>query len=306
MKAKFQISLVHPTSDNYHALSNMDIYEEKSYEGNPDLNITVFNESVPMSTYLACFIVSDFQSEDFTVNSPIGDNFDIRVFAAPGQLDKIEFAGKVGAGVIEYYLDYFNIPYPLPKLDMVAVPDFVSGAMEHWGLVTYRETALLYNETISSTANKQRVASVVAHELAHSWFGNLVTMQWWNELWLNEGFASYIEYKGMDSVLPEWIIMDTFVIDTLHPVLTLDATLGSHPIVQTVENPDQITEIFDTITYNKGASIIRMIENFVGEKLFKEAVHNYLKANEYGNAETLDLLSEIEKLNLDPPNLEVT
>ena len=174
---------------------------------------------------------------------------------------------------------------------MIAIPDFVSGAMEHWGLVTFRETALLFDEKISSTINQQRVASVVAHELAHMWFGNLgriqinltliyfkiilitynyniVTMAWLNDLWLNEVFSSYIEYKGVDTVYNDWGMMDQFLIDDLHSVLNLDASLASHPIVQTVEHPDDITELFDAITYNKGAAVIRMLEDMVGKYYF--------------------------------------
>lgn len=181
---------------------------------------------------------------------------------------------------------------------MAAIPDFVSGAMETWGLVTFRETSLLYDDTVSSTANKQRVAIVVAHELAHMWFGNLVTMKWWNELWLNEGFASYMEYKGTHQAYPDFGMMDQILLHDVHVVFGLDATLASHPIVQSVTNPDQITEIFDTITYNKGASVIRMLENFVGPDVFQTAVSNYLKKHIYGNAETNDLLLELGNLNL--------
>lgn len=154
-----------------------------------------------MSTYLAAFVVSDFAHISKKIG---GTNIDISVFAPKAQISKAQYALDTGAGVIEYYIDMFNISYPLPKLDMVAIPDFVSGAMENWGLVTYRETALLYDEKTSSSANKQRVATVVAHELAHQWFGNLVTMKWWNDLWLNEGFASFIEYKGVQYMHADW------------------------------------------------------------------------------------------------------
>ena len=181
---------------------------------------------------------------------------------------------------------------------MAAIPDFVSGAMEHWGLVTYRETALLFDEGVSSTANTQRVAGVIAHEFAHMWFGNLVTMDWWNDLWLNEGFASYIENKGIDAKFPDWKMQDQFIISTLHGVLSLDATLGAHPIVQTVENPDQITEIFDTITYSKGSSIIRMLEDFLGADNFQRGVTNYLDTFKFGNAVTDDFLTVLDELNL--------
>ncbi|XP_017474764.1 PREDICTED: glutamyl aminopeptidase-like [Rhagoletis zephyria] len=296
MKATFLITLVYPKEGDYHALSNMDISRE-SNQGN--YVEVFFNQSVPMSTYLACFIVSDFANKSTTINTNgIGENFTLRAFATPEQLDKVDFALEVGQTVIEYYIQYFQVEYPLPKLDMAAIPDFVSGAMEHWGLVTYRETTLLYDENVSSTANRQNIASVIAHEFAHMWFGNLVTMAWWNDLWLNEGFASYIEYIGVEAKFPEWKMRDQFITDTLHRVLSLDATLGSHPIIQTVANPDQITEIFDTITYSKGSSIIRMLEDFIGAENFQKAVTNYLNEYKYSNAVTDNFLTEIDKLNL--------
>ncbi|XP_037899330.1 glutamyl aminopeptidase-like, partial [Glossina fuscipes] len=242
---------------------------------------------------------SDFDHKSVSIETNgIGKNFEMRAFATPEQVDKIQFALEVGKAVIEYYINYFQIEYPLPKLDMAAIPDFVSGAMEHWGLVTYRETALLYDEIVSSTENKQRIASVIAHEFAHMWFGNLVTMMWWNDLWLNEGFAKYIENKGVEAKFPEWGMQDQFVTKTLHEALSLDGTLAAHPIIQTVTNPDQITEIFDTITYSKGASIIRMLEDFLGPENFQRAVTNYLNKFKYRNAVTDDFLTEIDNLNL--------
>lgn len=166
--------------------------------------------------------------------------------------------------------------------------------METWGLVTYRETNLLYDRLVSSTANKQRVAFVIAHEFAHMWFGNLVTMKWWSDLWLNEGFASYIEFKGFAAAWPEWKIEDIFTIDTMHGIMNLDATLGSHPIVVGVETPDQITEIFDSVTYSKGASVIRMIEDFIGAENFRNGVSAYLEANKYQNADSYDFVKHLE------------
>ncbi|KAH8335428.1 hypothetical protein KR074_001621 [Drosophila pseudoananassae] len=318
LKAEFTITLVHPSDGNYHALSNMNV--ESTVNQGAYQEVT-FAKSVPMSTYLACFIVSDFTSKEVEIDTKgIGETFTMGVYATPEQINKVDFATAVGKGVIEYYIDYFQIAYPLPKLDMAAIPDFVSGAMEHWGLVTYRETSLLYEAETSSATNKQRIASVIAHEFAHMWFGNLVTMNWWNDLWLNEGFASFIEYLGVDAVFPEWKMAsnrqinktrtpknlfifakqrDQFIISTLHSVLTLDGTLGSHPIIQTVENPDQITEIFDTITYSKGSSLVRMLEDFLGQTTFRQAVTNYLNEYKYSTAQTGNFFAEIDKLDLD-------
>ncbi|KAL1492044.1 hypothetical protein ABEB36_012545 [Hypothenemus hampei] len=291
MKAKYIVQLVKPKADNYIALSNYPVSGIDTLDD--DNEVVTFQESVSMSTYLSCFIVSDFTYTNTTFNNS-GNQTELRVYASPGNLDKTTYAGEVAKKVIEYYVEYFGIPYPLPKLDMVAIPDFVSGAMEHWGLVTYRETALLYTNTTHSTANKQRVATVIAHELAHSWFGNLVTMDWWNDLWLNEGFASYIEYKGTDAAEPTFQMMTQFQTSELHSVLSTDATLSSHPIVVTVTTPDEITAIFDAISYNKGASILRMLENTVGEDNFKTGVTSYLNKYRFGNAVTKDFLDEIE------------
>ncbi|XP_017848887.1 glutamyl aminopeptidase isoform X3 [Drosophila busckii] len=289
LKAQFKITIARPSGDEYHVLSNMPV-ESELVDG--ALTEVTFEESVPMSTYLAAFVVSDFANK----STLVGDSgIELRVFAPAAQLEKTEYALGIGAGVTAYYIDYFNISYPLPKLDMVAIPDFVSGAMENWGLVTYRETALLYDEKTSSSVNKQRVATVIAHELAHQWFGNLVTMNWWNDLWLNEGFASFIEYKGVHHMHADWDMMNQFVTDELHPVLTIDSTLASHPIVKSIESPAEITEYFDTITYSKGASLVRMLEYLVTEPKLKNATTRYLTNHIYSTATTDDYLTAIEE-----------
>ncbi|KAG0416560.1 hypothetical protein HPB47_006321 [Ixodes persulcatus] len=165
--------------------------------------------------------------------------------------------------------------------------------MEHWGLITFREVNLLYDSKLSSPRNKQRVAAVIGHELAHMWFGNLVTMKWWDDLWLNEGFASYIEYKGIDHVEPDWDMMNQFLTEDLQPVMDLDSTTTSHPVVQSVSHPDEITEIFDTISYNKGASVLRMLENFLGPTIFQKGVSSFLTHHQFGNAKTSELWDEL-------------
>ncbi|XP_019765987.2 glutamyl aminopeptidase isoform X2 [Dendroctonus ponderosae] len=291
MKAQYIVHLLKPKEENYIALSNYPVDKIDDYDSTNEL--VTFKQTVSMSTYLTCFIVSDFTYTNTTFNNS-GNLTELRVYASPGNLQKTTYAGEVAKKVIEYYVEYFGIPYPLPKLDLVAIPDFVSGAMEHWGLVTFRETALLYTDTTHSSANKQRVATVVAHELAHSWFGNLVTMNWWNDLWLNEGFASYIEFKGTHAAQPDWQMQSQFQTSDLHSVLTLDATLSSHPIVVSVTTPDEITAIFDAISYNKGASILRMLENTVGEEQFRTGVTSYLNKYKFGNAETKNFLAEIQ------------
>ncbi|KAH8382119.1 hypothetical protein KR009_002030 [Drosophila setifemur] len=290
LKATFAITVVHPTG-SYHAVSNM---QEASATNVGDYTETLFETSVSMSTYLVCIIVSDFASKSTTVQANgIGEDFTMEAFATSHQIDKVDFALEFAAAVTEYYIQYYQVAYPLPKLDMAAIPDFASNAMEHWGLVTYRETALLYDPTSSSTANKQSIAAVLAHEIAHQWFGNLVTMQWWNDIWLNEGFARFMQYKGVNAVHSDWGMLEQFQILALHPVLVYDAKLSSHPIVQPVNTPDEITATFDTISYEKGGSVIRMLEATVGEAKFEEAVTNYLTKYQFANTVTDDFLSEV-------------
>ena len=266
-KSVFVVSLVRPSGGGYVALSNMPVVGEEGDSPQSGLTTTSFQPSVPMVTYLACFIVCNFEYAE-KVSEKHGTRF--RVYATPAQRQRVEYSLKVGANITDFFTDYYDLPYPLPKQDMIAIPDFVSGAMEHWGLITYREANLLYDSRESSAANQQRVATVVSHELAHQWFGNLVTLRWWDDLWLNEGFASYMEYKGVSNYHPDWEMEAQFLTSDLHRVLDLDATVNSHPIVQPVTHPDQITEIFDTISYAKGASVLRMLEQFMGEeKVFR-------------------------------------
>ncbi|XP_065171001.1 glutamyl aminopeptidase-like isoform X3 [Atheta coriaria] len=300
LKANFSIHIIKPKDSDYIALSNMPVKSETEVENGIRVS---FEESVKMPTYLACWVVSDFKSRNDVITSPNFADIPYRVFATPAQLAKTEYAAFVGKKVMEFYLDYFQIPFPLPKLDMLAIPDYSSGATEHWGIVTYRETSLLFDKNISSSVNQRRVATVVAHELAHSWFGNLVTMDWWNDIWLNEGFASYIEYKGVDAAHPDWKMLDQFVLDDLHNVLKLDATLASHPIVQQATTPDEITSLFDTISYSKGASILRMMENSISNETFQQGVTNYLKKYAFSNAVTQNLLDEFQNLVADNLNL---
>ncbi|KAF8795593.1 Glutamyl aminopeptidase like protein [Argiope bruennichi] len=287
-KATFSVALVH--NEGHVALSNMPVELTDRYASDPRLMVTKFQKSVPMVTYLVCFIVSDFQFQGTTTSS--GKPF--RVYTTPDQVNLTTYALHFGSRVLEYFERYFNIGYPLPKQDMVGIPDFSSGAMEHWGVITFRETNLLYDPHNASPQNLQRISSVISHEMTHMWFGNLVTMSWWDDLWLNEGFASYVEYKGVDEQHPQWDTLSQFVTEELQPVMNLDSTLSSHPIVQPVLHPDEITEIFDDISYGKGASVLRMLEFFVGEDNFKTGISNFLKKHQYRNAKTGDLWEELE------------
>ncbi|CAH0407055.1 unnamed protein product [Chilo suppressalis] len=303
-KATYDISLVKPLS--YVALSNMNAISSK-VEDDRQFEIVTFATSVPMSTYLACFVICDFDFKQNEINSNgIGKNFILRSFSQKHQMHKIDFAQDIGKRATEFYIKYYEVPFPLPKLDMIAIPDYVSGATEHWGLITYRETSFLVDETTASSRNKINVANTVAHELAHMWFGNLVTMKWWDDLWLNEGFASYMQVKALNAIEPSWTMMDQFLIKTMHSVLVTDAKLSSHSIVQSVATPDEITAIFDSISYNKGASVLRMLEGFIGEENFRLGVSDYLKKYKYSNTITKDLLASLEPyFKKEYPNLSI-
>uniref|UniRef100_A0A2A4JGY4 Aminopeptidase n=1 Tax=Heliothis virescens TaxID=7102 RepID=A0A2A4JGY4_HELVI len=291
-KATYDITLWKPPS--YIALSNMNEISS-TFDKDANMDKVTFATSVPMSTYLACFVICDFDHKENEINAGgIGSNFTLRSFAQKQELHKIDFAQDIGKRATEFYIKYYEVPFPLPKLDMIAIPDYVSGATEHWGLITYRETSFLVDQATASASNKINVANTITHELAHMWFGNLVTMKWWDEVWLNEGFASYMQVKALDVIEPTWKVLDHFLTKTLHPVLVTDAKLSSHPIVQTVGTPDEITAIFDSISYNKGASILRMLEGFIGPENFRLGVSDYLKKYKYGNTVTQDLLSSLE------------
>ncbi|XP_067470179.1 glutamyl aminopeptidase isoform X1 [Thunnus thynnus] len=278
-KATYKISITHDA--NYNALSNM------PPEGNPQQLLgnkvrTSFQKSIPMSTYLVCFAVHQFSHVERTSARGIP----LRIYAQPTQLDTAIYAANVTKVIFDYFEEYFNMSYSISKLDKIAIPDFGTGAMENWGLITYRETNLLYDEKQSSSYNKQRVASVIAHELVHQWFGNIVTMDWWDDLWLNEGFASFFEYIGVEKAEPNWGMRDIMIISDVLPVMVDDALLSSHPIIVNVSTPAEITSVFDAISYNKGASILRMLEDWMGKDVFRDGCRKYLKDYHFKNAKT--------------------
>ncbi len=304
-KAVFDVTLIVPGSST--AISNTLPTEIKEHEGG--YKVVQFSQTPRMSTYLLAFIVGDFEFIEGYASPPPNlphpggggkQNTLVRVFVTPGKKHQAKFALDCAIKMLEFYNKYFNIPYPLPVLDLIAIPDFASGAMENWGAVTYRESALLVDPEHSSASNKQWVALVIAHELAHQWFGNLVTMEWWTHLWLNEGFASYIEYLAVDHMFPQWDIWTQFAYADLGVALKLDALNTTHPIEIEVYHPDEIGEIFDEVSYSKGACVIRMLADYLGEKDFRDGLRYYLKKHSYFNASTIHLWQAFEKVSKKP------
>eukprot|EP01126_Amoeba_proteus_P034631 TRINITY_DN3459_c0_g1_i12.p1 TRINITY_DN3459_c0_g1~~TRINITY_DN3459_c0_g1_i12.p1 ORF type:complete len:766 (-),score=153.87 TRINITY_DN3459_c0_g1_i12:94-2391(-) len=286
MKARFQITL--STPPGYKALGNMP-EQSKIVESSGRL-VYSFMESVKMSTYLVCYSVNKFESiEGFTTTNKIK----VRVWTKPSRLGDAKYALDTALKVIDYYEKYFEARYPLPKQDLIAVPDFEAGAMENWGLITFRETALLYNPQWDSLLDRLRVSDVVSHELAHQWSGNLVTMKWWDDLWLNEGFATYVEYIGTEVMEPEVPLLSRFPFYDLEEALKLDSLHSSHPVSANVTNPNQIGELFDSISYAKGGSILRMLQAYLDKKDkisgFRKGIARYISKFKYENADTADL-----------------
>ena len=285
MKASFQLTLTVPADMD--AVSNMPPTDE-TVDG--DTKTVRFGESPVMSTYLLAFIVAELgmieqQAENGTM---------VRVLTTPGKEEQGRFALETSVALLSYFNDYFGIPYPLEKLDHIAIPDFAAGAMENWGAITYRETALLVDPAISPAATRQRVAEVVSHEMAHMWFGDLVTMQWWDDLWLNESFASWMGDKAVDHIHPEWKMWTQFVANDTIRAFSLDGLKNSHPIEATVHTPAEVEELFDAISYSKGASIIRMLEHYLTPETFRDGLRRYLDAHRYSNARTADLWEALE------------
>ncbi|XP_003222532.2 puromycin-sensitive aminopeptidase [Anolis carolinensis] len=288
IKATFDISLVVP-KDRV-ALSNMNVTDRRPYPDDENLVEVKFARTPVMSTYLVAFVVGEY---DF-VETRSTDGVLVRVYTPVGKAEQGKFALEVAAKTLPFYKDYFNVPYPLPKIDLIAIADFAAGAMENWGLVTYRETALLIDPKNSCSSSRQWVALVVGHELAHQWFGNLVTMEWWTHLWLNEGFASWIEYLCVDHCFPEYDIWTQFVSADYTRAQELDALDNSHPIEVMVGHPSEVDEIFDAISYSKGASVIRMLHDYIGDEDFRKGMHLYLTKFQHKNAATEDLWASLE------------
>ncbi|MDN5275712.1 MAG: putative Aminopeptidase [Candidatus Saccharibacteria bacterium] len=281
-KATFDVTLTTETA--VAVLGNMPIKQQDDENG---LLVTRFETTPRMSTYLLAWVVGDMQRK----SAHTKDGVEVSVWATPVQSTaSLEFALEFAVKTIEFYNDFFGIPYPLPKSDHVALPDFSSGAMENWGLITYREIALLADPATTSIEQRQYVATVIAHELAHQWFGNLVTMAWWNDLWLNESFATLMEYIAVDAIKPDWDIWFDFSQQETVSALRRDALEGVQPVQIDVNHPDEISTLFDgSIVYAKGARLLKMLREYIGEQNFTEGLRRYFTTHAYGNTVANDL-----------------
>jgi len=288
-KATYRITAV--IDPGLTAISNAPISRSTTDKKTGKSTVT-FAETAKMSTYLVALVVGKFEATPPVVVAGVP----IRVWSIQGKTGMSEYAQQFAARLLPFYNAYFGIPYPAQKLDLIAIPDFEAGAMENLGAITFRETLLLVDPKTASTDTRQRVAGVVAHEMAHMWFGDLVTMRWWDDLWLNEAFASWMATKAVDKLMPQWQPWDDFALSRL-AALNVDSLKSTRSIHFPVYSPEQANEMFDEITYSKGASVLRMLEKYVGEPKFQAGVHRYLEAHKSANASTKDLWAAIESVS---------
>jgi puromycin-sensitive aminopeptidase len=289
LKARFHLTAVVPS--RLTALSNMPV-ESDSLEGST--RRVRFQETPVMSTYLFALAVARFEDKSVAV-----DGCRLAVVTLPGQLKYADFALEVGRAGLKMLNDYFGLRYPLAKLDLVGLPDFAMGAMENWGAIFFRDSRLLVDDRLASTETKRIVANVIVHELVHQWFGNLVTMVWWDDLWLNESFATWLAVKIVDQYRPEWQSWVEFQQEKGIP-LSIDALETTRPIIAEVSSAAQIEELFDPLTYEKGAAVLRMIEQFLGETAFRDGIRRYIAAHQHGNATAAALWDALEAASGQP------
>ncbi len=291
LKAVFQIDLV--IDEGHNAVANS---AEIGRRPTGDGRILVsFAPTVVMSTYLVAFVIGPIEMTD-----PVDvDGVELRVVHIPGKSELTGFALEVGAFALRYFQDYFELPYPGTKLDLVAIPDFAFGAMENLGCVTFRETVLLVDPLRATQPELQNVTDVIAHELAHMWFGDLVTMTWWNGLWLNEAFATFMEMRCTDAYRPEWNRWTNFGLSRSAAFGT-DSLSTTRPIEYEVVSPADAEGMFDVLTYEKGAAVVRMLEQYLGEDRFREGIRRYMRKHQFGNADTPDLWDALEEETGEP------
>ncbi|MDR4468000.1 MAG: M1 family metallopeptidase [Nitrospira sp.] len=282
-KAVFSTTLV--VDPHLTAISNTAVVSESQAQNKKTVR---FAETIKMSTYLVAFVVGQLQPTEsvFVGKTPL------RILTVPGKQDLTAFGQEIAVASLKFFEEYYGISYPGDKLDLVAIPDFASGAMENFGAITFRETALLVDQRSGTHAERGRVADVVAHENAHMWFGDLVTMSWWNGLWLNEAFATFMEMLAVDAWKPEWKRWETFSVARA-AAFSVDGLVSTRPIEFPVRAPKDAEAMFDVLTYEKGASVLRMLEQYIGPNVFRDGVRQYLRTHAYGNADTKDLWEAI-------------
>jgi aminopeptidase N len=298
-RARFQLTSVVP--ENWMAVSNMPIANEKKVGGGREVE---FQPTPSMSSYLVVFCAGEFDAIESEV-----DGVKLRITTTKGKAESARYALEATEQILHYYNDYFGVPYPLPKLDQLAIPGGFGGAMENWGGITYYETALLFDPANSSAATKQRVYEVIAHEVAHQWFGDLVTMAWWENLWLNEGFASWLGTKCTARFNPQWEVWlekntprdpTRRIGIPKEQAMEGDARATTHAIQQKIETEAEANSAFDDITYKKGQSFLRMLESFLGEEAFRDGIRRYVEAHKYSNSTTADLWNALSEASGKP------
>lgn len=290
-KAVYGVTLTVP--EDLFAVSNAPLVSESS--NGSGKKIAVFEDTMKMSTYLVAFIVGPFEATD-----PVDvDGVPLRIVHPVGKGHLTGYALKAGAHALRYFTNYYGIPYPGQKLDMIAVPDFAFGAMENLGCITYREVLLIMDEERSTQPELMRVADVIAHEIAHMWFGDLVTMRWWNGIWLNEAFATFMATAAANDFNPDWHRWDQFSLDR-SAAFDVDSLDKTRPIEVEVNSPQDADAMFDLLTYEKGGSVLRMLEQYLGEDRYRDGIRHYLDKHQYANTETSDLWDAIEHVTGEP------
>lgn len=287
-KATFDLTLKHDSQLT--ALGNTPIALQETTD---NLTTTKFETSPIMSSYLLAFVLGEVHAISGKTNSGV----DVNIWATIAQpASSFEFALDSAIRSIEFFEDYFGVPYPLPKADHIALPDFSSGAMENWGLITYRESVLLLYPETASQSSRETIATVIAHETSHQWFGNLVTMKWWDDLWLNESFANMMEYAAVDAMFPDWNIWNTFISSEGLSALRRDAVPGVQAVRTPVHHPDEISTLFDpSIVYAKGGRLLYMLKNYIGEDAFRAGLTAYFQKHAYGNTTGADLWAALSE-----------
>lgn len=292
-KAEYDLTLV--TRTGITVLGNMPV---KSEEENGDSLTTTFEKTPRMSSYLLAFVIGELHKKSARTKSGV----EVNVWATPAQNENtLDFALDIATRSIDFYDEYFGVKYPLPKSDHVALPDFSSGAMENWGLITYRESCLLADPELTPESSRRFIATVIAHELSHQWFGNLVTMQWWNDLWLNESFANMMEYVAIDALQPDWHMWEDFATNEVTAALRRDSLDGVQSVQADVNHPDEISTLFDpAIVYAKGGRLLVMVRKLIGEEAFRAGLKSYFEKFAYKNTVGNDLWQELESASGQP------